>query len=249
MKEILADLNFNSLEDLKQWIDDLKSGKRKDENEFVWSIMKSPYVDYHYSLMKDKTLSEKFRRNLMSRFDEHNEKGQALLLSKLDNNEDIDFHAEIIFMLGKLNNRRNSPDRNKVVDYAEKLALSSDSYTRDRAIIVLGWIGSMKDIPLLADRLLNDPDEKCRTWAATSFMQMWFRDESQELVEQVLPYLQQSIAQEKDYFALGCMISTVQELTKKRFGLAQKDIDNTDKEKIDSAKLKVERFLNKRYNK
>lgn len=44
------------------------------------------------------------------------------------------------------------------------------------------------------------------------------------------------------------MIETVQELTKKRLGLTQKDIDNVNKEKIDNAKLKTERFFEKLYN-
>ena len=97
VKEILPDLNFNNLDELKQWLKDLKSGKREDDDEFVWSIMKSPYTEYHYSLMTDKNLSEKFRSHLWQRFDEHREKGAELLLSKLDKNEDTPFHPEIIY--------------------------------------------------------------------------------------------------------------------------------------------------------
>ncbi len=106
----------------------------------------------------------------------------------------------------------------------------------------------MKDVPLLADRLLNDPDEKCRTWAATSFMQMWFRNKNKNLVEKVLPFLRQAIENEKDYFALGCIINVVKELTGKNFALPQYAIDNMDKEKIDNAKLKVERYFKKLFN-
>lgn len=238
---------MNDLKELKLRFE--KARKDKDEQlPFVWKIMKSPYVEYHYSLLKDNTLDDKFRQSLRSRFNEHQEAGQALLLSKLDNNEDVDFHGEIIFMLGKLNDRKNRPDKDKVIDYTRKLALSSDTYTRDRAIIVLGWIGTIKDIPLLADRLLNDPNEKCRTWAAASFIQMWYRNKSKKFADKVLPYLHQSIGQEKDYFALGCMIDVVKELTGKKFALPQYAIDNVDKEKINNAKLKVERFFKKLYN-
>ncbi len=238
---------MNDLKEFKILLE--KARKNKDEQmPFVWKIMKSPYVEYHYSLLKDKTLDDKFRLSLRSRFNKHQEAGQAFLLSKLDNNEDVDFHGEIIFMLGELNTGKNKPDKHKVIDYTRKLAISSDTYTRDRAIIVLGWIGTTEDIPLLADRLLNDPNEKCRTWAATSFMQMWFSNKSEKYVESVLPYLHQSIKQEKDYFALACMIDVVKELTGKMFGLPQYAIDNVDKEKINNAKLKVERFFKKLYN-
>lgn len=238
---------MKDIEQLEQWLQ--KAKEDKDEQlPFVWEIMKSPFVEYHYSLCKDKRLDENFRRKLCSRFDEHHEAGQALLLSKLDKNEDADFHGEIIFMLGKLNDRRNRPDKEKVLAYVRALALSPDSYTRDRAIIVLGWIGTMEDIPLIADRLLTDENDKCRTWAAISFMQMWFRNKDAKLTEKVLPYLYQAITKEKDYFALGCIIETVQTITQKRFGLSQAGINSIDIEKIDTAKAKVEKYLKKLYN-
>ena len=238
---------MKELRDFEKWLE--KAKRDKDEHlPFVWEIMKSPYIEYHYSLMKDQNLSSMFRSDLSSRFDEHGETGETLLLSKLENNEDVDFHAEIIYILGKMNDRKETGRKDKVIDYARKLALSVDTYTRNRAIIVIGWIGTMKDIPLLADRLLNDPNEKCRTWAATSFMQMWFRNKSKKLVEKALPFLRQAIENEKDYFALGCMINVVKELTNKNFALPQYAIDNVDEEKIANAKLKVERYFKKLYN-
>jgi len=60
---------------------------RIDQSEqlpFVWEIMRSPFVAYHYSLMKDKSFSEEFRQSLMFRFDEYHEAGRTLLLSKLE---------------------------------------------------------------------------------------------------------------------------------------------------------------------
>ncbi len=82
-------------EDFEKWAKKIT----EDEDEqlpFVWEIMASPYVEYHYSLMKDKSLSDGFRSRLRSRFDEHGEIGETLLLSKLENNEDVDFNPEII---------------------------------------------------------------------------------------------------------------------------------------------------------
>jgi len=245
VQEILSDLNFSSLDELQQWLKDLKSGKRKDENEFVWSIMRSPYTEYHYSLILNKDTSEDFRKNLWSRFDEHREKGAKLLLSKLNNNEDADFHPDIIFCLGKIADQQKN-DKERTLEYARKFANADNDYLRDRAIIVLGWIGGIQDIPLLGEHLLNDTNAKCRTWSATSFMQMYFRRKSQSLVEKALPFLQQAISQETDYFALGCMIDVVKELTGKKFDLPQYAIDNIEVERIDAAKLKVERFFQKK---
>jgi len=225
---------------------------QKDEDEqlkFVWEIMRSPYTEYHYSLITNKETSEEFRQELWSRFDEHREKGAELLLSKLDNNEDTAFHAGIIFCLGKLADRPNKIEKERTLEYVRKFANSDDDTLRKTAIIVLGWIGNEKDIPLLGEHLQNDTNAKCRTWSATSFMQMNFRLKSKSLVEKALPYLKQAISQETDYFALGCMIDVVKELTGKKFDLPQYAIDNIDKERIDNAKLKVERFFKKLYNK
>jgi len=247
VKEILEDLNYSSLDELKQWIKDLKSGKRDDENKFVWSIMRSPFVEYHYSLITDKETSEDFYQHLWLRFEEHREKGAEFLLSKLDNNEDVGFHASIIFCLGKLADKYKI-EKERTLEYARKFAHSNDDLLRETAIIVLGWIGNEQDIPLLGENLLNDTNAKCRTWSATSFMQMNFRLKSKSLVDKALLYLKQAISQETDYFALGSMIDVVKELTGKEFDLAQYAINNIDKERIDNAKLKVEQFFKKLYN-
>jgi hypothetical protein len=245
VEEILADINFSSLDELKQWLEDLKPGKRKDEDKFVWSIMKSPFVEYHYSLWKDENLNEEFRHSLKHRFKEHGKKGAELLLSKLDNKEDTTLHAEIIFCLGRLADDKIEKER--TLAYARKFANADDDFLRNRAIIVLGWIGDATDIPLLGEHLLNDTNAKCRTWSATSFMQMYFRNKNQSLVDKGLPYLKQAISQETDYFALGSMIDVVKELAGKKFDLPQHAIENLDKERIDRAKLKVERFFKKLY--
>ena len=241
VEEILANINFSGLDELQQWIEDLKSGKRDDKNKFVWSVMKSPFVAYHYSLWKDTNLDGEFRRDLRYRFDEHREKGAEFLLSKLDKNEDAEFYPEIIYCLGNLADKKIEKER--TLEYARKFAHSDNDFLRDRALIVLGWIGNDNDIPLLGEHLLNDANAKCRTWSATSFMQMYFRRKSQSIVDKALLYLKQAISQETDYFALGCMIDAVKELTGKNFDLPQHAIGNIDKERIDKAKLKVEVWL------
>jgi len=235
------------MKDLKEFENWYKIAQNDEDEqmEFVCEIMKSPYTEYHYSLITNENTSEEFRRNLWWRFDEHREKGAELLLSKLDNNEDTDFHPDIIFYLGKLADKNIEKER--TLEYVRKFANADNDYLRDRAIIVLGWIGGIQDIPLLGEHLLNDTNAKCRTWSATSFMQMYFRRKSQSLVDKALPFLKQAISQETDYFALGCMIDVVKELTGKKFDLPQYAIDNLDTERIDKAKLKVERFFKKLY--
>ena len=235
---------MKDLQEFENWLEVARKNE-SEQLEFVWELMKSPFVKYHYYLCTDESLDKEFRHFLWSRFDEHREEGAELLLSKLDNNEDTDLHPEIIFYLGKLADRNIEKER--TLEYARKFANADNDYLREKAILVLGWIGGVKDIPLFGNRLLNDSNAKCRTWSATSFMQMYFRRKSKSLVEKALPYLKQAISQETDYYALGCMIDVVKELTGKNFGLPQYAIENVDKEKIDVAKAKVERFFEKLY--
>jgi hypothetical protein len=235
------------MKDLKEFENWYKIAQNDEDEqmEFVWELMKSPYIEYHYSLIVNKNTSEEFRSDLWSRFDEHGEKGAEFLLSKLDNSKDTDFHPDIIFYLGKLADNKIEKDR--TLEYARKFADYDSDILREKSIIVLGWIGGIEDIPLLGEHLLNDTNAKCRTWSATSFMQMYFRKKSKSLVDKVLPILKRAISQETDYFALGCMIDVVKELTGKKFDLPRNAIDNIDTERIEAAKLKVERFFKKLY--
>ncbi len=234
--------------DLKQFEEWYKAARKDDgkQLEFVWEIMNSPYTEYYYSLIVSKDTSDGFRSKLWSRFDEQREKGAELLLSKLDNNEDTAYHPDIMFCLGGIADEHKI-EKERILAYARKFADAADESLREKAIIVLGWIGGIQDVPLLGRHLLGDTNAKCRTWSASSFMQMYFRRKSQSLVDKALPLLKQAISQETDYFALGCMIDVVKELTGKNFGLPRYAIDNADAEKIDAAKAKVERFFKKLY--
>lgn len=65
---------MKTLAEFKNWSKEIVAKNLEDEQlEFVWEIMKSPYVEFHYELLKDKDLTNSFRRDLSSRFNEHGE--------------------------------------------------------------------------------------------------------------------------------------------------------------------------------
>ena len=239
--EILDDLSYSSLDDLRQWIDDIKTGIRNDKNQFVYSIMKSPFVEYHYQLLNDPELDEKFRNHLKNRFEEHKEDGELLLLSKLDNNQDADFHAEIIFMLGCIRGKSKA----KTLEFARKLSESENDYTRDRALIVLGWVGTIDDTEILEKHLLNDTNVHCRAWSASSYSQMWFRRKSESLKQKAFIACQKALQNESDYFVISVILSAIRDIGNTKLGISQSALDDLDVEKIDIAKTKAIRFLNK----
>ena len=121
----------------------------------------------------------------------------------------------------------------------------SNENTREKAIIVLGWIGGNEEIELLGNSLLNDKNNKCRAWSASSFMQISFRKKIN--IEKILPYLYKSIKQEQDNFVIEIIINTLQEITKKKFGLRQKDMNINNIEAVNKSKVKVLKYFEKMY--
>ncbi|MFD0716857.1 HEAT repeat domain-containing protein [Paenibacillus sp. GCM10027626] len=236
-----------SIDEFKVLFDEAQqSGERIKQLNFLWKIMRSPFTEYHYSLITDAATSDEFRKILWSRFDEHGNEAENLLLSKLENNEDIPFHADIIYQLGLIADKKGGENKDKILQYAKQFLNRSDDYTRGRTIIVLGWIGSNSDIPLLANRLLNDTNSECRAWSASSFMQMDLRlKRKDQSIDKslVYPVLLQAIEKETDYSTLGVFITSLQEISGKNFRLSNTAVECVDIEKIDRAKKSAINFL------
>jgi hypothetical protein len=238
---------MKEIKDFETWYKKINKTNDEDEyEEFVWELMATPFAEYHYSLMTGRSTNDEFKDILWSRFDEH-EDAEELLLNKLENNEDNEFVGKILFKLGVTVDLRHGKQKGKVYEYAKKYTNSLDDNIRENAIIVLGWLGGVKDIELLGGLLLNDKNNKCRAWSASAFMQIWFRRKSKNFVDKVLPHLYKSIKQEQDIFVIGCIINTLQEITNKKFGLTQKALDLIETEKINISKNKVINYFEKLY--
>ncbi len=241
IEEILDEINFSTLEELQQWIKDIKEGNRSDTDQFILSVAKSPFVEFHYGLLNDPSLDDEFRKQLQNRFENHGEKAEILLLSKLESNEDVDFQSEIIFILGRINEK--SKYKNQILAYARKFAESENRDKRDRAIIVLGWIGTMKDTDILKRHLLEDEDPDCRAWSASSYMQMGFRNKSEQLRIKAFEAYKTALTAERHYFVLSIILIAVREFGKTTLGISQTALDELDEEKIGLAKTRAVKFL------
>jgi hypothetical protein len=219
------------------------NGKKIEQLNFTWELMKTPYIEYHFSLMTNEKTITYFQETLWSRFDEHLD-AKTFLINKLENNECIKYHGEIIYCLGKIIDLKNGKQKDKVLEYIIKLSNSNDDTIREKAIIVLGWLGNNNHIEFIGGKLLNDTYNKCRAWSASSFMQIWFKKKNTNYVNKVLPYLYKAIKQEEDVFVIGSIINSFQEMTKNKF-IAQKYIDEIDREKIETAKNKLIKYYEK----
>ena len=230
-----------TLEEFKNWLSEIKSNKRDDKMDFVWAIMKSPYVEYHYNLLKDDTLETSFVEDLGMTFDEHGEKGALFLLDKLNKKEDLDFQGNIIFLLGRL----SKYNKNETRKHARELSKSKNDYIRENAIIVLNWVGGAKEYSILKDRLLNDINIKCRAWAASAFMQMWFTRKSKKLRSFALTLFKEALEKERNYFVLATIIESIREIENKKFSITQKSLENLNEIEIDKAKTRLLKYLTK----
>jgi len=219
---MMNDLNFKTLKEYQEWISDIKAGKRNDKMDFVYSIVKSPYVEYHYNLLKDEMLDDDFIMSLGGRFDEHKEAAAIFLLDKLKNNNDVEFQGQIILQLGYL----SEYNKKETLKYAIELAESKKDTTREKAIIVLGWTGGLRELSILREHLLNDSYAKCRAWSSSSFMQIWFRRKSKKLREFAMKSYQEALAKESDYFTIATIITSIMEIENKKFKISLKDLKN-----------------------
>lgn len=233
---------MKQLHEFEEWFAKIQSGENKsDEMKFVWELMKTPYVEYHYRLLKDENVNESFKVSLGSRFNEHKEAGEIFLLSKLENNLDVKFHGEIIFQLGRFKGIHKA----KTLQHVRRFTKSADNSVRNNAIIVLGWLGETEDTEILSERLITDINSACRAGAASSFMQMWFRLKSDEVKIKAFKSYQQSLKIENDHFVTGCIVDAIQTIGQKKFGLSQKNLSFLEIDKIGASKIKAERFLDK----
>ena len=234
---------MKELQEFKDWKKEILCNNDRDKMlEFVWELMKSPFVEYHYDLITDNTLDKEFRRDLASRFKEHGEKAEELLINKLNQNQDYEFQGEIIYQLGKLNKKHKS----EILKYTREFTKSEMVYTRNRALIVLGWIGKIMDTEILEKHLLEDADKECRAWSASSFMQMWFRRKSDNLKIKAFDAFHKALLTESDNFVLSVIISSIREIGKTKLGISQTALDDLDTEKINISKIKAIKYLEKK---
>lgn len=230
------------LQVFKNWFHAINFEKEKlSYMDFVWELKNSPYIEYHYFLLKE-DLSTDFKRTLYESFQSHGEEGELLLLSKLNDNEDREFQGEIIFLLGIINGKH----RKETLYHATKLAHSQNPDIRYKAYMVIGWLGSIFDINLLGERLEHDTIEKCRAQAATSILQIWFKDKSTIFRKDALPILLKALEKETSAFVLVCIIDAVQQMVHKNLGLQNTMTDGLDESEIEEARKDTIKHL-KRY--
>jgi hypothetical protein len=201
-------------------------------------------LELHYNMSNDKSIKEGLRNMIKSFFYSEAEnkrdkqKTAWFLYDKYINNTDNSTKADILKILGHLR-----------VKEARTLSLqalqSSDCELRHSSIIVLGWVGTIEDLSVLNERMLNDPDGQLRGYSATAMRQIWYNHPLCK--ELIAGCILGAAPRETNPDALTGMIITIQTLYRKKLGIKESSYGDVAGDTA-GAKEKMLVFLNKTTN-
>lgn len=216
---------------------------------FCYEIGRSNHTAYHYKLITENWQRGSSNRSDLSMwFHLHGKEGVDFLFSVLMGEPE---NIQLAYLQAKVLDKLSDKDFytescRKLTEYIEKILAISDATERRMGIIALGWIANEKSLPALHRHLLDDNDALCRTWAASSLMQMSFnRGRKTTIRKRSASVLLEAINKESDLFALGTMIDTVQTLWDKKFGLSAIAVEERREASILKARKSAVRYLGK----
>lgn len=217
---------------------------------FISELGNSGEIAYHYQLIC-KDWEEETQLFLENSFDCHGEEGLKFLWEKLCEMDEQEkrkraFTAYLMAVcLSKLKYRTfyTSYCDCLAVFLTELLEKEGEAFLRAKLIIALGWVGASKEIEVLIKQMHSDSDALCRAWSATSLMQMSFhRVNKAVLQESTKAAFAGAISEEKDVYACGLILESVQTIFGKKW-ITSSAIENIELEKIEKAKKSALRFL------
>lgn len=206
---------------------------------FIEKLLKDNCIemlDYHFSLLQEKGLRNLYNRLRAAFSKRPKDVIEQYLLKRLNSVNKEDNISDIIHLLGNIKSV-------EALTFAKRYITSYSLEIRYKSIIVIGWLGNADDIAILNERLLHDPDDLLRGYAATAMRQIWYKDGSTK--EKILPYLYEAIKSEESLVTLPLIIIVIQDLMKMKFGLQEKINDGIITGDVLKAKNKVLKYISK----
>ena len=216
---------------------------------FIADLGRSPEIAFHFELICN-DWEEGTDLNFEASFDQHGQAGIDYLLETLNQEEVENQRVLIVYLLAKILSKVRHRDFYasscmQVLPVLISLLPSSEASNRRKLIIALGWIGSISEIEILGQHLLTDQDALCRSWSASSLMQLSFHQvEKEVLIEKTKELFGEAIAEEKDFRACALMIEAAQVLFGKKW-IPTSAVEKLEIEKIEKASKSAIRFLKK----
>ena len=217
--------------------------------DFSLAIGRSEDIETHFKLycLEMERPAEERKLHLSATFAEHGRAGGEYLLSLLCGDETAASHAVFLLASDRFRSAYGlSPDEKTMIRReAVQLTESSDPIVRRRSIIVIGWIGTAEEIPLLNRHLLTDEDVLCRAWSASSFLQMTplTPGEREALQINTKDSLIECLKTEQDVYVKGTAVEAIMEVWDVSFGLRSSAVEDRNQKAVDRAAKKALLFL------
>jgi len=189
-----------------------ESGHPEDAEALVRALLASnspETLEYHFSLLRDRENKPLYYR-IRASFKDHGPDAEKYLLQRVKTERDPRLLADACVLLATMSSTEALP-------LARRMAESNDPELRYQGIAVIGWMGDEGDHAVVAAALLRDQDARVRSYAASALAQMHKRLPA--LQEKSLSFLLQAIETERDEDSLARIIFSVQEISRKKFGL------------------------------
>jgi HEAT repeats len=187
---------------------------------FVRKVMSSEepaVLELHYRWLHNKR-NERLYLFLRGAFVKRGKIGEKFLVERAREESDPAMQADILTILGGMHSPAALPMARRAVD-------SNDKDMRYRGCYVLGWLGEEVDISRLRERLLKDEDPKVRSCAAATHYQFYIR--APEFKLSLLKNLRDGLITERDDIVAKWIVSEVQDILGKSFGLKE-DFDESE---------------------
>ncbi|MCF6348447.1 MAG: HEAT repeat domain-containing protein [Flavobacteriaceae bacterium] len=214
-------------EDLSLQLDFLDELLENNEDEIIL---------FHYNLLKNKS-DKRFFQYLRADFKKRGQKGESFLLDKIKEETDLELKGEILHILGGMRCASAKP-------FAKDLLNETDYNSKYKGIIVLGWLGSKEEIPILNRELLKNEIPELRAFAASALRQIWFNHS--KLNTNIIRCYYEALQIEQENIVLSTILASTQEVLKKKFGIKESRYGEISGD-VDLAKPKalkaIEKFL------
>lgn len=256
--KILKEIEAEQIRHMNLTKEDLQKSYNKLEEQnfpdterikFIADLGDCKEIEFHYELVC-KDWEEGKNLHLESSFDKHGAEGLEFLFEQLAQYKDERLRVFTAFLIAKILTKLKHKDFyisfcDKLIPVLTSLIETKDNNLRQKVIIAFGWVASSKEIGILTRQMLSDNDALCRTWSATSLMQMSFHRVKAEIIQkETAKIFVQAIEGEKDLYACGIMIEAAQTLFGKKW-LSSSALENREVSKIEKARKSAVRFLNK----
>lgn len=190
-------------------------------------------LNFHYSLLKQSLPNLDLYRRLCAAFEKRGNEGVTFLMNKLQNEPDVALKGDVIQIIGKMR-------RPEIIPIARSYLKSDERLLRYKSIIVLGWNGSKPELDDLDERLLNEPDNELRSFAATAMRQIWYQHK--ELKNDILGRYLVALERENDKLVNASILSCLQDMVLKKFGIKETQYGDISGD-VEKAKPKAVKFI------